>query len=329
MPGDPRVGRPRVTASAGTAAQRLAVLLFVGALVEAGPPERIAGAEPILVIEDPEAHLHPLTLTALWRVIERLRGQRVVTTHSEALLALTPLADLRRLTRSSGTVRSWQVPVGALDPDAARRFAYHVRQRRGLATFARCWLLIEGETEAWALPELARLAGYDLAAEGVVPVEFAQAGLEPLLIVADALGIAWHLLTDGDVAGARYAAFVRDRAAASGRRASLTRLDERDLEHTLFVHGFADVYLAHAGSGGRRLPAGAVIARAIERSSKPALALAVLDAAAGRGPDGVPPQLREAVEASIALARAAGLARAMPAPAPRPERGARGWRPPS
>lgn len=67
--------------------------------------------------------------------------------------------------------------------------------------FARCWLLVEGETEVWLFNELARQCGYDLAAEGVQIVEFAQSGLRSLIKVAKEFGIDWHVVTDGDPAG--------------------------------------------------------------------------------------------------------------------------------
>ena len=40
--------------------------------------------------------------------------------------------------------------------------AYHVRAKRGALLFARCWLLVEGETEFTLLPELARLLGHEV-----------------------------------------------------------------------------------------------------------------------------------------------------------------------
>ena len=42
--------------------------------------------------------------------------------------------------------------------------------------FARCWLLVEGETEFWIMPELARV-GWISRQEGIVCVEFAQCGV--------------------------------------------------------------------------------------------------------------------------------------------------------
>ena len=60
--------------------------------------------------------------------------------------------------------------------DDLRKIAFHVRINRPMSMFARCWLLVEGETEIWLLSELAQICGYSLRAEGVRIIEFAQCG---------------------------------------------------------------------------------------------------------------------------------------------------------
>lgn len=52
----------------------------------------------------------------------------------------------------------------------------------------------------------------------------------------------------------------------------------------------------------RSAPAKAVIRRAIERHSKPYVAVLLLDAVIDRGPEGVPPVLRRVIETCIRLA---------------------------
>jgi putative ATP-dependent endonuclease of OLD family len=47
-----------------------------------------------------------------------------------------------------------------------------------------------------------------------------------------------------------------------------------------------------------------VIRKALDRTSKPFLALTLIDAAAQRGPESVPPILRRVIEVTVALARA-------------------------
>ena len=157
------------------------------------------------------------------------------------------------------------------------------------------------------LPELARLCGYDLNLEGVAVVEFAQCGLGPLVKVARELGIEWHVLTDGDRTGRVYADEAR-RFAGEEQDWRVTRLRERDVEHCLWEHGYAQVYLAAAGLHGpasHKLSTGRIIARALKRHSKPFMAFEALAAAAAEGSPGVPGPLRRTIETCVQLAREA------------------------
>jgi putative ATP-dependent endonuclease of OLD family len=297
-------GPPRLH---GGAAQKLGLLLLVGAVLRTGQLGLALGAEPIIVIEDPEAHLHPMTLASVSGILEQIPSQKIVSTHSGTLISATPISSLRRLTRSDGEVREWSIAQGQLSRDELRRWGYHIRSRRAAAMFARCWLLVEGETEFWILPELARICGYDLAIEGVACVEFAQSGLTPLIKVAQHFGIEWHLLADGDEAGHHYSYMAQPYVGDVEHELRITRLAEPDIEHCFWQHGFADVYRRIAFPKARGVPRvnpRTAITQAIARSSKPFLAVQALEAVAAAGSDRVPAPLRKAIEAAIALARA-------------------------
>src|SRR5690606_12873819 len=114
-------------------------------------------SEPILALEEPESHLHPSAIRALWSTLDRLAGQKVITTHSGDLLGAVPLPSVRRLARRNGQVEVFRLADTTLDHKEKLKVAYHVRAKRGALLFARCWLLVEGETEFSILPEFARL----------------------------------------------------------------------------------------------------------------------------------------------------------------------------
>jgi putative ATP-dependent endonuclease of OLD family len=286
----------------GTAAQKIGVLLLAGGLLRAGAAKLDEGVKPLALIENPEAHLHPMTVASIWGVIEGMGGQKIIATHSGELLSRARLASVRRLTRHAGVVKEWRVPKGALTADELRRYSYHVRSRRAAASFARCWLLVEGETEFWLMNELARVCGYDLASEGVACVEFAQCGLDPLIKVARHLGIEWYVLADGDPAGRQYACSA---AKWSEGETRIALLEDADIEHCFWSNGYADVFRKAAYPGGTpvKRPVRAVVARAIERYSKPHMAALLLDSVISRGPEGVPPPLRQTIETCVQLAR--------------------------
>jgi putative ATP-dependent endonuclease of OLD family len=256
-------------------------------------------------------HLHPILLASTWDVIESLDAQTLVTTNSGELLSSISLHDLRRLTRKDGLIQARRLHRDRLSATELRRVGYHIRAKRGGALFARCWLLVEGESEFWLLRQLAHVLGYDLEAEGVRCVEFAQCGVAPLVKLANDLGIEWHLLSDGDASGAVYAQEAQQLLRGATPEDRITRLTRRDIERCFWYHGYEAIYLEAANLSQRsgkhrgKLPPGRVIEKAVRKRSKPYLALTVAEGAAARGPSGIPTVVRHVIETSVNLARGA------------------------
>lgn len=314
---DPGYGRSydpaeHAAARAGSGSHTLGLLMVLGALLDVRGDELLApGAHPIIALEEPEVHLHPTLLASAWSVIDSLKAQTVVTTYSGELLSEVPIRHLRRLVRRPDRIEVYRVAPGDLSASDERRVGYHIRAKRGGVLFARCWILVEGETEFWLIRQLAEVLGFDLESEGIHVVEFAQCGAQPLLRVANALGIEWHLLADGDEPGAMYRREALGELNGEPEAERVSRIAEPDIEGCLWRHGYADVYRKAArmedGRDGRGRPAsiGKVIAKAARLTSKPWLALTVAEECARRGPEGVPPVIRRVIETSVALARAA------------------------
>ena len=177
----------------GEGTQSLAVLMLFSAFLEA----QTEGAA-VLALEEPEAHLHPSAIRALWELIRGFTGQKLISTHSGELLAETDVCEIRRLTRTEQGIQAFRVPSDLLSPEETRKFNYHIRQARGELLFARCWLLAEGQTESWVYPAAARALDLNLHREGVRVVEFSQSDAGMLTKVANALGIPWYCVGDDD-----------------------------------------------------------------------------------------------------------------------------------
>lgn len=263
------------------------------------------GARPLLLVEDPETRLHPIMLSVAWNLLALMPLQKIATTNSGELLSQVALEQICRLVREPDRVAAWRIGPEGLSAEEARRIGFHIRVNRPSALFARCWLLVEGETEVWIINELARQRGYHFAAEGVKVIEFAQSGLKPLLKYARRMGIAWHVLTDGDEAGKKYAATARSQLQPHEQESDhLMQFPAPDIEHFLYKQGFSDVYhqMAHLPLN---VPMNArrIITKAIHHSSKPELAIAVAMAAAERGPQAIPPLLDQLFGRVMWLAR--------------------------
>jgi putative ATP-dependent endonuclease of OLD family len=224
---------------------------------------------------------------------------------------VVPLKAIRRLARRNGKIEVFRVLDTTLDARDLQKVTYHIRAKRGALLFARCWLLVEGETEFTMLPELARTLGHDFDLAGVCCVEFAQCGLKPLIKAAQDLGIEWHLLADGDKAGDDYAKTATGLLGGAPAADRITSIAEPDIEHCLWHGGYKSVYenavdknhkaMVKSTPGTAQYPT-EVIDAAIRSTSKPHLSYAIVAAAAQVGSTALPATLKTGIEAAIKLA---------------------------
>ncbi|MEQ4673762.1 DUF2813 domain-containing protein [Providencia vermicola] len=263
-------------------------------------------ARPLIIVEDPETRLHPIMLSIAWGLLSLFALQRITTTNSGELLSQAPLEDLCRLVRDTNKVSAYRLTPNDLSTEELRKISFHIRFNRPSSLFARCWLLVEGETEIWLMSEFARQCHYYFETEGIKVIAFAQSGLKPLLKFANKMGIEWHVLTDGDEAGRKYAATATHYANKinSPDRDRLTMLTAPDMEHFLYREGFKSLYHEIADiPENARVSTRRVIIKAISRTSKPDLALATVNRSAELGPDSIPLQLKSMFSRVAWLAR--------------------------
>lgn len=308
-----RTGARLPIAQHGAGTQSLAILFLFEAFLQSRLAEAYdKHSEPILALEEPEAHLHPSAIRSLWSILDSLAGQKIIATHSGELLAAVPLKSIRRLARKNGKVEVFSINDSTLDAREAQKVMYHVRAKRGSLLFARCWLFVEGETEFTLIPELARTLGHDFELSGVCCVEFTQCGLKPLIKVAKDLGIEWHLLTDGDTAGKQYAKTAEGLLGTDPVADRITAIVQHDIEHCLWHGGYSAVYEGEVDTKHKKFiisPFGTpehvneTIKAAVDSTSKPHLAYTAITEASKPGSPGVPVQIKNAIETAIKLAK--------------------------
>ena len=263
----------------GEGTQSLAVLMLFSAFLET----QTVGAA-VLALEEPEAHLHPSAIRVLWELVRGFTGQKLISTHSGELLAETDVCDLRRLARTRDGIKAFRVPRGLLSPEETRKFNYHIRRARGELLFARCWLLVEGETETWVYPAAARALGMNLHREGVRVVEFRQSDVGMLTKVANELGIPWYCVGDDDDNRGREEAKLKANLAGA-RESDRFAFPYPNMEGHLKKNGYAEVYGRHRKK--QKTRAAAEIAIAME----------------GRGAAGVTPEIRDVLEKVVSLSK--------------------------
>ena len=103
----------------GQGIQSLSVIFLFQAFVDHLLQELYEeGSEPVLALEEPETHLHPQAARTLWAHVDKLPGQKIITTHSPYFVQHVPFRDLRlvRLTANGTEVRSLPASFSATIP---------------------------------------------------------------------------------------------------------------------------------------------------------------------------------------------------------------------
>jgi putative ATP-dependent endonuclease of OLD family len=215
----------------GTGQEQILAIAFAQAYAKAFHG---AGASLVLVIEEPEAHLHPLAQQWIGRKIRELAHepnmQVIVTTHSPAFIDLLDVPGLVLVRRrveggtyvTQLTAEELAAFCRALGAPAATAGTilpfYSVAATQEILSgfFARAVVLVEGPTESFALPIYFQRLGLDVAREGIALVAAQGVGnLAKWYRLFSAYDIPTYVAFDND---------LTDDADASRRHDLLTTL---------------------------------------------------------------------------------------------------------
>lgn len=298
----------------GEGTQSLTVLMLFDAFLksELSRKQGVKESKPIVALEEPEAHLHPNAVRALWKTIVDIDGQKLVATHSGDLLSEVDVHAIRRLYKKDGQVLVGAIHKGLLDERQLQKFDYFVRRTRGELFFARVWLLVEGETDVIVLSGAAKALGMDLEQSAVRIVDYAQSDLSIFIATADSLGIQWHVFSDGDAAGAKNITKAQSALAGRPEGSHLTLLPSGEpIEPFLCRRGFIEIYEEHASAQNRpryiTVEKGddaypGQLYQCLPNNGKPSAAHAVVAAMIQHGKASVPLEIAACLEVAVKLA---------------------------
>ena len=124
--------------------------------------------QPILAIEEPEAHLHPQALRCLFKDLEGIDRPVLLTTHSPAIVECSnPLGLIRLTATNQNQVTAHQLDRSRVNSEDLRFLTRMMRSGHAEAFFARAIIVVEGQSEEIVLPPFADYIGYSLDREGI------------------------------------------------------------------------------------------------------------------------------------------------------------------
>ena len=125
---------------------------------------------------------------------------------------------------------------------------------RGEIFFARRWILVEGVTEFLLVHALGKSLDWPLDTHGAAVIDFQQSGNAAIYpALAQAFGIPWHMIIDGDDEAANYRQQILDRGFEETELTNhfATLPPPNDLEDQLIADGHEQILreiLAEIGS---------------------------------------------------------------------------------
>lgn len=162
------------------------------AIVESGEPEYT-----IVLIEEPEAHLHPMLQTTVGGIISQISVQKIVTTHSANILNINSYNDMIHAYREGGETK---FTYTHLEPDEERTIRDKTHGKNTNLLFSKLIIFGEGWTEEVTIPiYLKHLLGKDTDSLDVMVVGTGgKNSYTPFLKLAHAFGLKWLIFSDGD-----------------------------------------------------------------------------------------------------------------------------------
>ncbi|WP_037290875.1 ATP-dependent nuclease [Saccharibacillus sacchari] len=154
---------------------------------------------PLILVEEPEAHVHPQAQRQLFSNINEMNGQKVITTHSPYILSQIDLEKIRYVRKVGAQSEALPLLMEGLTEEDIQKIRRTVMSTRGEILYANAVILAEGETEEQALTvflrEFFNKEPFEL---GINIIGVGGNNYTPFMRILDRLNIKWYVFSDGE-----------------------------------------------------------------------------------------------------------------------------------
>ena len=166
--------------------------------------EQNKSAGQIILFEEPEAHLHPQLQLTLFKALNDLPFQSILTTHSTHITAKAPLESYVVLSQSSGPaiIATMPVEIAELEDRDIQDLERYLDATKSSLLFARKVILVEGPSEMFLIPALFKhVEEFDLSSYGIsiIPIYGTHFAVYAKLFGEYGLPRKCAIVSDGDL----------------------------------------------------------------------------------------------------------------------------------
>lgn len=197
----------------------------------------------LVALEEPESHLHPNAQKQLFKQIDEIIGQKLISTHSPFISAPADLTQIRSIYKEKNQVRAGKIEVEKLSEEDIRKIRRQIMLSKGEILFSKIIVLCEGETEEQALPILFK---HHFNLESMeVGCNFVGVGSHnylPFLHCFEGLSIPYFIFSDAEVNVKKDVKLKFSRSVSSRKEEDVIIFldDGNDFEKQLLSEGFQE-----------------------------------------------------------------------------------------